>query len=337
MYLAPLNYDLFFRKVFSHLHITKAFLEDFLETEVEEIELLPTSHFLTDTSAKMTFDFRCKIKGKYIVIEMQQWYKQDVIKHFYLYHCASTVLQLEYLKSKRLVPKNEENKTRDYDYKHIVPVLTLIWMASDQLEYDGNFATFIMNHEEATSFLEDDTFWDKASKPKLLEKRREVLKLLRNEHKEISFLKQNRLVFMFQKNIVKSINTKKRYKKWFDFAAKTLNQENEASDFEDFTDSKVFKDIMRLIGKDYLNDEEMYYLETEDETKEMHQRYLDGVREDAIAEGLEMGIEKGIEKGIETMVLSFHKQGVAMEVICAATHLSKEKVNDILAKNKEHF
>ena len=156
MYLAPLNYDLFFKKVFSHLHIAKAFLEDFLDTEVEEIELLPTDHILTDASAKVMFDFRCKIKGKYIIIDMQQWYKTDVVKRFYLYHCASTVLQLEYLKKRRIIGNKEDKLTRDHDYRQVVPVLTLIWMVSDQLEFEDNFVTFVTAPEDALAFLQDD-------------------------------------------------------------------------------------------------------------------------------------------------------------------------------------
>ena len=46
MYLAPLNYDRFFKKVFSQTHIAKAFLEDLLDTPIEEIKLLERTHLL---------------------------------------------------------------------------------------------------------------------------------------------------------------------------------------------------------------------------------------------------------------------------------------------------
>jgi predicted transposase YdaD len=55
------------------------------------------------------------------------------------------------------------------------------------------------------------------------------------------------------------------------------------------------------------------------------------VREDARADGL----EKGIEKGIAITVNGLYKQGVAIEVICAATNLSKEEVQKILKDNLE--
>ena len=38
MYLALLNYDGFFKKVFSDLGIVKCFLEDFLDIKIESIE-----------------------------------------------------------------------------------------------------------------------------------------------------------------------------------------------------------------------------------------------------------------------------------------------------------
>jgi len=39
MYLAPLNYDRYFKKVFSDTTIAKRFLEDFFDKEIQSIEL----------------------------------------------------------------------------------------------------------------------------------------------------------------------------------------------------------------------------------------------------------------------------------------------------------
>ncbi|MGE5340776.1 MAG: hypothetical protein ACM3SY_07870, partial [Candidatus Omnitrophota bacterium] len=86
MYLAPLNYDRFFKRVFSDLNIAKAFLEDFLDVPIEEIKKLENENRLTDDATSVEFDFRCKIKGSYVIIDMQQWYKRDIGKRFYLYH-----------------------------------------------------------------------------------------------------------------------------------------------------------------------------------------------------------------------------------------------------------
>lgn len=63
MYLAPLNYDRFFKKVFSDLNIAQSFLEDFLDIKIESIEQIKERHKITDDAAYVEFDFRCKING----------------------------------------------------------------------------------------------------------------------------------------------------------------------------------------------------------------------------------------------------------------------------------
>ncbi len=81
MYLAPLNYDRYFKKAFSDLKIAKRFLEDFLDVEIQTIEKLELDRTLTDDSRYVEFDFRCKIDGTHVIIEMQQWYKPEEIKY----------------------------------------------------------------------------------------------------------------------------------------------------------------------------------------------------------------------------------------------------------------
>ena len=110
-YLAPLNYDRYFKKVFSDLKIAKRFLEDFLDIKIQEIEAKPTERYLTDDARYVELDFRCKIDNHYIIIEMQQWYKPDIIQRFYLYDALNTGLQLESLETKTIELPN--NKVKD--------------------------------------------------------------------------------------------------------------------------------------------------------------------------------------------------------------------------------
>lgn len=129
MYLAPLNYDRFFKKIFSDTEIAKSFLEDFLNEKITSIEQLEDKHRVSqdawasskrslrpaDDATIVEFDYRCKIKDKYIIIDMQQWYKPDVVKRFYLYHSLNTGLQLEILGTKYIVDQSElksEKKSR---------------------------------------------------------------------------------------------------------------------------------------------------------------------------------------------------------------------------------
>ena len=86
MYLAPLNYDRFFKKVFKDPAIAKEFLEDFLDVTISDIEKLDEKHRVTDDASVVEFDYRCKVDVKFVIIAMPQWYKADIIKRFYLYH-----------------------------------------------------------------------------------------------------------------------------------------------------------------------------------------------------------------------------------------------------------
>ncbi len=95
MYLAPLNDDRYFNKVFSETRIAQQFLEDFLEGTIERPEMLPKQKYVTDDAAYVEFDFRCKIASASVIIDMQQWYKPDISQRLYLYHALNTGLQLE--------------------------------------------------------------------------------------------------------------------------------------------------------------------------------------------------------------------------------------------------
>jgi len=48
MYLAPLNYDRFFRKVFKQNFIAQRFIEDFLDVKIESITHLEDKVRFTD-------------------------------------------------------------------------------------------------------------------------------------------------------------------------------------------------------------------------------------------------------------------------------------------------
>lgn len=72
MYLLPLNADEPFKRVFSDERIAKAFIEDMLDVEITEITKLDTDHRITNQAALVRFDYRCKINGQYVIIEMQQ-------------------------------------------------------------------------------------------------------------------------------------------------------------------------------------------------------------------------------------------------------------------------
>jgi hypothetical protein len=264
MYLAPFNYDRFFERVFRHIHIAKAFLEDILDEKIEEIEPLPRKNKLTDDAAFVEFDFRCKIKGKYIIVDMQQWYKNDVVKRFYLYFCNNTSLQLESLKQSNIaIGEGKEYRTKKYD--DVEPAITLIWMADDTLGFEDDIVAFTMLPEIFLSFIKDEALWENLNIADLKAYREKVLSILKNDTKNLSFLSENRMIYALQPNIVNNhkqgISIKlDKYIPWFQFAHKTKNDNNKAEDFESFKNKPIIMEVIELLKTSELSDDDIQYI-----------------------------------------------------------------------------
>ncbi|MEM9888692.1 MAG: hypothetical protein AAF849_22540 [Bacteroidota bacterium] len=285
MYLAPLNYDRFFKKVFSDKRIAKQFLEDFFGFTIEEIELMPLDHKLTNESSLLSFDYRCKINDKFIIIDMQQWYKHDVVKRFYMYHTANTVLQLEGLPF-----KTAERERKVKDYSELLPVITLVWMVDDGLKFDRDYTAYTFLPTVLLNFLQDEPLWEKGDCDPILKKRAEVLKIMNNDAKNLSFLRENQLIFAFQNYIIKNEESKdKRYTRWFEFAAKTRDSENTEEDFREFEDDPVFSELIRKLSHKSLDSSDWDYIRYYDE--------MLGVMEAKVRDSREEGREEGKQKG----------------------------------------
>jgi len=221
MFLAPLNYDKYFNKVFSNEKIAKKFLEDFLETTINEFEMLKGRHRVTDDASLVEFDFRCLIENTVVILDMQQWYKRRIAQRFYLYHALNTGLQLEKLPDKRILYDQSYEKTEKLkDYGDLQPVLTLVWMADDTLKFKDDYVAYSMSPEMVAEFVKNERLWRKPEIIEILKERERVLAVLGNNAKDLDFLSKNRLIFLLQKNIVKN-KTDAKYRKWFEFAQKT--------------------------------------------------------------------------------------------------------------------
>ena len=359
MYLAPLNYDRFFKKVFSDKSTAKRFLEDFLDVTIEEIEELGSKHRITDDSKVVEFDYRCKIDGKYIIIDMQQWYKPDVSQRFYMYHAINASLQLEDMPDKVIIiDQNEidgEKRVKEIkDYRIVEPVLTIIWMADDNLGYKENYISFALMPHLVEEFLKDEKLWKKENIKELLKNREDLIKTINNDTKEIGFLKKNELIFIFQKNIVKKIDEYKKessykYKKWFEFADKTKNKENNEKDFEEYINDDRFKEPIRRLCKTELSDDDIKYIDKESEIwkkvtkferdnfemgekKGMKKGRKEGReegREEGRKEGREEGREEGeLKKSREIAKLSLER-GIDINTVSLITGLSVEEVEEL--------
>ena len=330
MYLAPLNYDRYFRKVFSDLSISKQFLSDFLEVEIESIEMLDTLHKLTDRSVFVEFDFRCKINGSYVIIDMQQWYKSDVVKRFYVYHSANTVLQLEHLlcKEKAFMPEEvlEKKRARGYSYHTIEPVITLIWMVDDTLGFKDDYITYSTYPKNLADFVLADELWKTENMEGLFEKRANLVKILKNKTKNLDFLSENPMTYLFQKNIIKNKNFAK-YVRWFDFAEKTRKKDNTQADFEAFSQDSTFSEIMRRINKEFLQEDDFGYIRTQEERQEERDRWAREEREQLMPEWREEAKERAKEE-VREQVKEEVKEEVREEVKEEVREEVKEEVRE---------
>jgi hypothetical protein len=264
MYLIPLNLDDPFKRVFDAPHIAQAFLEDMLGIEITSIEKLEKDYKITNAAALVRFDYRCKINNKYVIIEMQQGYKPDVVKRFYSYHCLSTALQLETIKETiRKDASGKEHRTRNY--VELEEVITIIWMAQDNFGLVADFIEYNLYPKAFYDFVSDPTL-SEMSKDALEERRAALFLYPKEDRRELSFLAKNRFLFAFQTNIVKN-KSAQPYAKWFEFAEKTRNPNNKASDFEHFAHHSIFAQMIHRLSVSHADNqtliqemgEEAYY------------------------------------------------------------------------------
>jgi len=311
MYLAPLNYDRYFKKVFKETEIAKKFLEDFFDITIDSIELLTQKHKITDDAVAVEFDFRCKIKGHHIIIDMQQWFKPDIVNRFYVYHAINSALQLEDMPNKNIFI-NEEVTKETKDYTKLQPVITLIWLVDDTLNFTEDFVSYNMTPEIISDFISNEKLWLEKDIQKIMKEREIAINQLNNDTKNLSFLKKNRLIWVFQKNIVKNEKYSK-YKAWFELAEKTRNKLNTKTDFIQFEQDKIFAEIIRRICKDVLTEDDVKYIENYDKFWDGVKRYEQGIRN---------------EEKIET-ASKLIKSGISNDIIRFSTDLTDDEINDL--------
>ncbi len=276
------------------------------------------------------------IDGKVVVIEMQQWNKLDVVKRFYTYHCVNTSLLLEKLPLKSIpTGKNEEVKFKDYE--DITNVITIVWMVNDNMNMEEDFVSYIPLPEISKDFVLNKELWrDKKNYKKVLEYLERIYKIYENDTRDLDFLQENKLIFVFQKNIIENKKNKSYYK-WFKFASETLREDNKKEDFKNFKKNSFLK-IIKKLKKDFLNDEEIKaikdtksYLERVNRFKKS---FLKLNKRELTKAGIKIGREEGREEGQKEKAIEIAKQmknkNISNEDIANMTKLSMKEVENII-------
>ncbi len=350
MYLAPLNYDRFFKKVFSDLGIARRFLEDFLDIQIEKLEFLPGKHSITNDAQIVEFDFHCTTANERFIIEMQQWYKQDVVQRFYVYHALGAALQLEDM-PKKLIPLPEGKTKKIKDYGELLPTITIIWMVHDTLNFTDDYISYILTPEYITSFLQDSELWTSENCQMILEKRNKMNNLLTNAKKNINFLKKNKLIYAFQKNIVENKKLSKYYD-WFEFAQKTLEKVADRFAYDKYRKDDIFCEMIRRLKTSLEEDDSIAYIKNYEEYQEGIERYNIGVkkeqreeyeeqlseakareeeerRQKEEAQAREEEERRQKEKAMQKLAKKMIKYGEPIEDIIEETGLSEDEIKNL--------
>ena len=199
-------------------------------------------------------------------------------------------------------------------------------------------------------FLTNEELWASKDWTKIDIEREKVLTLLKNKTTNVDFLPQNRLIFAFQKNIVKNKKLKE-YCDWFELAEKTRNKNNVEEDFEDLKKNPTIMAVMERIEKKRLPEEELSALEALERELALSAIWRVGVREDMRQEVLEevkkevrsevkeevrSEVKEEVTRQIQVeMVLKTHKQGLEPSFISVILSLPIEKIDEIIADYKK--
>jgi hypothetical protein len=76
----------------------------------------------------------------------------------------------------------------------------------------------------------------------------------------LDFFSKNKLIYIFQKNIIKNKKVESPYYKWFDFANISRNPDNKEKDFSNYINDKDMAEVINRLRKDKLSPEEFKYI-----------------------------------------------------------------------------
>jgi hypothetical protein len=236
----------------------------------------------------------------------------------------NTVLQLEKIPDKS-IKLAEDKKKGIKDYDKLIPVITLIWLADDNLNFKDDFVSFTMTSESLNDFIRNKNLWKKENILEILSEREKCLEIIENRTKKLDFLQKNKLIYAFQPNIVKN----KKYSKyfdWFELADKSRDKTNEKGWFEQYLQDDIFVEIISRINTESFKQPDWEYIKDQEQFTEEFKRW----GQVYIDEGIEIGFEKGLEKGI---VAALKRGKLSVNEIAEDFGVSIEYILQIKTKN----
>jgi hypothetical protein len=214
-------------------------------------------------------------------------------------------------------------------------------MVDDTFGFKNDYVSYTMTPEIVSDFIKNHLLWQNKDITQILSERELSLEQLNNKTRRLDFLQKNRLIYAFQKNIVRNASSHNskyhKYIDWFEIAEKTRNRLNEKADFLKYADDSVFAELIRRISNETLTDEDYTYIDNYQQYAERVRRYDSTIFQEGMEVGIEKGMEKGMEKGLEIGVeqgiYETAKNGIiaglSNDIIQTMTKLSIEQINMI--------
>jgi hypothetical protein len=128
-------------------------------------------------------------------------------------------------------------------------------MVNDSLGFSDDYVSYSSLPDVLALFIRNNTLWQSADKKMLTNERNKLLKLLDNNTKDLNFMQENKLIYAFQKNIVKNAKYTKYYE-WFEFAERSLKKDNTEADFEKYNNRDVFLEMMHRLKAGTMTNED---------------------------------------------------------------------------------
>jgi len=167
-----------------------------------------------------------------------------------------------------------------------------------------------------------------------------MLEILNNKAKKLPFLRSNQLIFALQSNIIKNKKVKP-YVKWFEFAQKTRNENNQKKDFDPYMKDAIFMEMIRKLSHKSLDEEDLHFIQyyrlLEGQKDVWEQQYREEGEQIGLEKGEQIGLEKGEQIGLEkgayktalTTAQRMKKDGLSLTMIVKYTGLSEKEINNL--------
>ena len=125
----------------------------------------------------------------------------------------------------------------------------------------------------------------------------------------------------------------KKYVRWFEFAQKTRNKDNEEKDFEEYHQDEIFLKMINRITKKSFNNDENQYIEEQAEFWENYGKLTTRLYNSGLNDGMEKGREEG--KEIEKIQIAVALLDILdVETIAKKTGLSIKVVQNLKIKHR---